>query len=142
MAKKKKVEEPKPRIYVILPDTVDIPQKGHGSTTSPPKIIHVELKDKFTYYGHALVLVGLNVEVEEKYGIDPIPITILSVRNSKELAKVFEELEESVVVESFYDHNKELYGTDDEVLTAVATHPCLPQDVDLALNHLPPLEMY
>lgn len=127
--KKKKAEEL--RIYVIVPHTVQVPGPG-GPNEWLTK--HMEPGRLMAQTAHVVTRVRLCVEPQ--YGGAPITTIVLSARNSRELAKLFDELEEYVTMFAFQDHNPDFYESHFTPVTAIATVPVTKSQIDEVIGHL------
>lgn len=128
--KKKPVEEK--RIYVIVPHTVLVTTKVGRALK--PKMLSMEPGRLMAQVAH--VVSKLRMSLKETEGNAPITTIVLSVRNSRELFKVWDDLVKYTLVEHFRDSNPEFYGTKGQVLTAICTVPVTRSEVAEALGHL------
>jgi len=122
------------RIFVIVPETVQVDLEGHLETISMPsgrlmaQAAHVVSRMRVTF---ASTFKGV-----------PITTIVYGVRNSRELAKLQRELwaiesdKPLLRTVAFYDKDYTFYGTGFDVLTAVCTTPVLREQVDDILGHL------
>jgi len=144
------------RIYVIVPQTVQLLHKGIEPPTEfniPEDCYHPELfedtVESFPMVHGRLIAQGYhigrftermfansNVEYREMTAI------VLAVRNSKELRKVSNEIQDlisddtNIVYGEFHDTNEQFYGTKDRVHTITAVGPVTKEKLDSALGHL------
>jgi peptidyl-tRNA hydrolase len=134
MATKKRSKKvaPEKRIYVIVPQTVQI-TKGRAPHTETFSV-RMEPGRLMAQVGHVVQsMVAHSPNEDFQSSITKI---VLSVRNSRELGKVHDELASLVGVWSFEDENPPFYGTGNGVQTVVCTGPVHPSDVDSAIGHL------
>jgi len=137
-AKKEAVRE---QIYVIVPNTIQVsPGRGadpdlyYGSRGwAVAQSVHVVARMIWENQEYSTADDGSRDAIEDysKY-----PVILLGVRNSKELAKVYEDLDGVVQMTEFRDVNKKLYGTTDGVVTTICTSPCYREDVEDVIGHL------
>jgi peptidyl-tRNA hydrolase len=116
------------RFYLIVPNTVDTPYKG-TFVMEPGRLMaqccHIgrKLQAGMTQY-------------------EEVTTIVLSVRNSKELRKVSDELASgfrtgwNTNYQEFHDTNPVLYGTDSEIHTVTGIGPISKEDIDFAIGHL------
>lgn len=127
MKRTKQIEEK--RIYVIVPETVQVRVRGKNKTVLmesgrlTAQSVHVARK------------------MENEIGNTYIEYTtiVLGVRNSEELALIFKLLQEcdgDFSVYTYADLNPTFYGTRERVWTAICTSPVLPSQVKSAVGHL------
>lgn len=133
-----------PRIYVLLPEGVQVQQDEDGEFKSrymvPGRLMaqgeHVTglmRGCEYLYHGH-----------DNKILINPITTINLSVRNSRELDFMQNLLIEAARkqetptfrVYQFFDDGAEFYGTKNKVKTAVCTTPVLRSAIDAVIGHL------
>jgi len=133
--KPKRVKAEKPqqkRIYVILPNAVEVPM---GLKGGKPRHIIMNLGRQGAQAFHVTSLMrslnGINGE--------PITTILLTVRNTAEFRKVVRELREDAEVDVtiFSDLDPRFYGTRKRIATAACTVPVLRSDVEDILGHLP-----
>ena len=132
MAKKKKEQE-ELKIFVIVPETVQVKPRSGDRTT-----IHMPFGRLAAQTAHAVSSMRMNWM--DEWGTGPITTIVLSVRNSRELRKVEQELwaleEEGMYISAFQDSDEKFYGTKDKVLTAICTCPCTKDMISEAIGHL------
>jgi hypothetical protein len=130
------------RIYFIVPETVqvDIPRRKRANTVrmEPGRLamqaVHVALE---------MYESVLNRNRKAK-GYGQLTAIMLSVRNSRELAKIEAELRShassfgipSYEVYSFSDVNPDLYGINGRVQTAICTTPIEKSMIEPVIGHL------
>lgn len=131
--KKRKPKADARRIYVLLPQTVQVPQGRGGKHIVTKRMEHGRLHAQT---GHVVSLMRTDPEILREHGRKPITTITLSVRNSRELEKVMLDLMTVTPVWEFPDKNPGFYGTKREVRTAVCTAPILREEVDELLGHL------
>lgn len=122
------------RIYVVVPHTVQVTQGRGTKQTEVTKVM--EPGRLMAQVAHVVSKMRTSDETLAQYGSCPITTIVLSVRNSRELAKVWDELYGPTLASRFYDENPDFYGTSSSVLTAVCTFPATRSDVEHALGHL------
>lgn len=122
------------RIYVLLPQTVQVPQ-GRGSHK---KIVTKKMESGrlMAQVGHVVTQLRTDPDVLQEYGRKPLTTITLAVRNSRELTKLMGDLSAVTSVWDFEDDNLPFYGTKRKVRTAVATAPVYREQVDDLLGHL------
>ena len=142
-----------PRFYVIVPNTVqtvvEIKNVWSDILWSDNKELPTEVRSTNMVSGRLIAQsfhIGRLIEnYRAKKGLDWIDTTaiVLSVRNTKELRKVSDELRNNVFLndpEFFYseywDTNPPLYGISEPVHTATAIGPVLKDELDDAIGHL------
>ena len=146
MKKKKLLPEP-PRIYVIVPESVLVTTKERKATVTTripmepgrlmAQVAHVARKMENEHLSCTPAEPRLLLRNENWHeGYREMTTIVLSVRNSRELAKVLKELGELVTVFTFSDVNPEFYGTKGRVMTAICTVPTTFAQVDPAIGHL------
>lgn len=133
MKKQKKQDK---RIYVIVPKTVQ-PTRGYASVSMEPGRLMAQCAHVARMLEHD------RGEWPKRAKYEEVTTIVLSVRNSRELSKVFCELNDLSVdsnnafeVFNFFDTNPGFYGTGNRVMTAVCTSPVLPEQVSAAIAHL------
>jgi hypothetical protein len=139
------------RIYVIVPQTVQVPYQSIWNLGQPTDevesfpMVHGRLIAQGVHVGRMLgYWMNLhNVDYKE------ITTIVLAVRNSKELAKVSREIQAvvnslpfTVPYEEFHDTNSEFYGTEEKVHTITAVGPLSPEVREMLENALGHLELY
>lgn len=138
------------RIYIIVPQTVDITvdDQTHRIPMVPGRLMaqcsHVGRKLEHQYItkmDREAFKEGLPAYAGMVYRT--VTTIVLSVRNSKELVKVCDELyftipkqDRSRLFAEFYDVNEPLYCTKGEVRTAVAVGPIKKSLISDAIGHL------
>jgi hypothetical protein len=127
---------PEKRIYVLLPETVQVAQHIRGLKELQMVSIHMEAGRLIAQGEHVVSL--MRMICLDELSMCPITTINLSVRNSKELEKVGFELSKipGCSLTSFHDTNADFYGTEQEVLTAVCTTPITQEEADEAVGHL------
>jgi hypothetical protein len=128
---------PDKRIYVLLPETVQVAHRIRGLKAPQMVSIHMEAGRLIAQGEH--VVSKMRMEHYDLLGTGPITTINLSVRNSKELDKVWVELNRLdilVDVVSFFDTNEEFYGTKKPVCTAICTTPITQEESDSVVGHL------
>jgi hypothetical protein len=127
---------PEKRIYVLLPETVQVAQHIRGLKKLQMVSIHMEAGRLIAQGEHVVSL--MRIHRLDELGMSPITTINLSVRNSKELEKVGFELSKILgcLLTSFHDVNADFQGTKQEVLTAVCTTPITQDESDEAVGHL------
>ena len=147
------------RFYVIVPKSVQVVEEYPVSEFyldggRNPASINKVIKSIPMCHGR---LMAQNVHIGRKVGhlierlgfpYEDTTTIVLSVRNSKELSKVSNEIANSlspvskddlVVYEEFHDHNPEFYGTQDKVHTITIVGPVSPEGrekLESAIGHL------
>lgn len=131
MATRKKQEEK--RIYVIVPETVQVVQKrGERPVTR-----RMEAGRLMAQCAHVVTQLRVTVENLHEFRRKPVTTIVLSVRNSRELDKVYGELSQVATTWRFEDDNEPFYGTKKRVLTALAIGPLVKTtQIDDAIGHL------
>ena len=136
---------PEERIYIIVPETVQTTPTPADSMcdTSRATTINMEPGRLMAQCCHAGRCLQHSLEL---FGTDYRAITtiVLSVRNSKELAKITRDLNEWVsasnapaAVVRFFDENPPFYQTIDDVHTATIVGPVDSSEVlDHIIGHL------
>lgn len=148
MVKKTQFAAEEPRIYVIVPETVQVlgPKKTIRSITMEPgrlmaQVAHVtgrmRLDRAFRKYDqNKLGPVRDWIQYEE------ITTVVLSVRNVRALERVHEDLVDCARMYDlpgpyvFEDHNPSVYGIRGRLLTAVCTAPVLRSQIMYAIDYL------
>ncbi len=138
---------PEERIYIIVPETVQTMPNIPGFVPDPLHAVSINMEPgrlmaQCCHVGRGLQD-GLQEMYDEKYR--DITTIVLSVRNSKELNKITEELRkwaagiagiDSLVVE-FFDENPPFYQTTETVHTATIVGPVDNSEVlDHIIGHL------
>jgi peptidyl-tRNA hydrolase len=127
--RKKKVAEQ--RIYVIVPETVQVVQK-RGKR---PVTVRMEPGRLMAQCAH--VVSRMRVDRADRLRFDRITTIVLSVRNSRELDMIHDSLDQHLVlVYEFLDHNPAFYGTQSNIKTALCTQPIIKDEVDAVIGHL------
>lgn len=136
------VPEPLRKFFVILPETVQFGENNEFSYTMEfgrlvAQAVHVARKLERHEANYAM----MKQTSKEIIPYEEVTTITLSVRNSKELAKVYREVKETwygtdFTVETFHDTNKDLFG-DYKVQTAVMFGPVTSEEVDISIGHLP-----
>ena len=126
------------RIYVIVPKTIQAPGVLETLDGRIERVLNVPMPAGRLMAQCAHVVSKMRCYKNVMTGVEFSPITtiVLSVRNSKELAKTYRELSALVPTYAFCDTNEPVYGTPAEQLTALCTIPVLQSDVDDAIGHL------
>jgi hypothetical protein len=113
-----------------------------------PHTVQYETLDKFedkklpagmlaAQAAHVVSLMRTDPIMLRDFGRQPITTVTLSVRNSKELEKVWVELSSAAVdTWVFRDENPRFYGTGIRIITALCTEPIERAKVASAIGHL------
>jgi len=142
----------KHRIYVVVASTVQNPVKvteeGFIRLTPESKTTVQPLGRQVAQVAHVVSKVRVNMALDMTFSKnkknleqawEPITTIVLQCRDSLELAHVYDLLQEAdIKVEYFMDDNPE-YGPG-RIITAIATHPVLPEDVVGITDYLPLLK--
>jgi hypothetical protein len=131
------------RIYVLVPETVqvEVPSRwGYGEGTTETKsypMVARRLISQGVHIGRMLGNWSFN------RGNPEITTITLSVRNTKELRKVSDEVqailrhaEEHIAYEEFHDTNIGFYETTEKVHTITSFGPVTREEVESAIGHL------
>lgn len=155
MAKKPKQAPEEPRIYIIVPETVQVTVRGKTWTQvmEPGRLMaqcaHVARKMENAVLNQAHWNRTPDVAMEDMGDYQEVTTIVLSVRNSLALARVLKDLEErneniqantsgaeDIGPYTFEDYNPEFYGTKKRVLTAVCTAPIERWKIAEAIDYL------
>ena len=146
------------RIYVIVPQTVQVTHPGKW--VFPNGIgIPEQLPDTVESYSMVagrLIAQGVHIGRMLGYWLtsrnipyEDVTTIVLSVRNTKELRKVSDEIlgvlnsaASNVGYEEFHDTNFEFYGTDKKVHTITAVGPIKPEVREMLESAISHLELY
>ncbi len=142
-----------PRFYVFVPETVQTTVDSsflYVVNNFMARDIHSINRSTRMVAGRLIaqgVHIGRKLEnYRAVHGIPWLDITtiVLSVRNTKELTKVSNEVElavgdmdnPDVFYEKYYDTNFDLYGTKDKVHTATIVGPVYKENLESVIGHL------
>ena len=141
------------RIYVLVPQTVQVSVPDQSTTAEIGMAVESKIKS-FKMVAGRLIAQGFHIGrllgyYQSKYNMpyEEITAITLSVRNSKELRKVSDEVinilnttatdeRKSISYEEFYDTNPGFYETSEEVHTITAVGPVSREFLESALGHL------
>lgn len=136
------------RFYILVPNVVNI---CHSMPHLYDKEFSIQYEDSVTIPMTAGRLMAQTYHIGRKIEwvraslslpYQEITAIVLSVRNSKELNKITNELyvqfsnDQDILVDTFYDHNPEFYGTPNRVHTATVIGPVNTNEVENILCHL------
>ena len=127
------------RIYILVPETVQVSVAPTFPESEPEirsfKMVPGRLIAQGVHVGRRLGNWHFNRQNPE------ITTITLSVRNTKELRKVSDEVvnllyKTDIPYEEFHDSNPGFYGTDDRVHTITGFGPVTREEVESAISHL------
>ncbi len=123
------------QIYIIVPETVQVTPGKNQKIVNHCEMVPGRLMAQCEHVGRKLQAEGDDMAL----GFEDITAIVLSVRNSKELAKVCNHLNEikDNCVTFYGDTNYAFYGTRRKVLTALAVVATFEGEFDAAIDHLP-----
>ena len=151
------------RIYVIVPQTVQVTHKGLDVSEEfpPPEDsyhpeVFEDIVETFPMVHGRLIAQGVHIGRKlghwaETNGIpyEDVTTIVLSVRNSKELRKVSNEIEKianslsyHIPYEEFHDTNFPFYGTNEKVHTITAIGRVTPEIREMLEDAIGYLELY
>lgn len=128
---KKRTKSEEPRIYVLLPETVQYEVRGkvHSRRMVAGRLM--------AQVGHVVSLMRTEPEILQEYRRQMITTITLSVRNSRELQKLSHELFMNGILSwECRDENRKFYGTTARITTALCTKPVTEDEVVDILGHL------
>lgn len=130
--KKQPGKRPEKRIYVIVPETVQVTQRGGKVVTR-----RMESGRLMAQCAHVVTRLRLYPDINARFENKPVTTIVLSVRNSRELSKVTRGLMEVCATFTFDDTNPPFYGTRKGVHTATAIGPLVKTpEIDAVIDHL------
>ena len=134
------------RLYILVPLTVQVEQMGDVPYTKTIRMESGRLMAQCSHVGrrweNTMAEIANAMNDSTGFPYEEITTIVLSVRNSKELAKVTDELMEyaaghaDIAVEVFMDTNAMFYGTTEKVPTATIIGQVYSGDVDHIIGHL------